>query len=190
MVRRAVAAVLAISVALPGCAPLIIGGSTGAGFVAHDARSFGTVIDDHIIEIRIRGAIDGNPQLRNQTHIVSYSENGTVLLTGEAPTPELRDQVLALVQKIPHIKRIVNQIEIGPPSSFAERAQDSWITTEVKARLLATKGVDATHIRVITSDQVVFLMGLVPAGQGQAAAESASHVPNVQKIIELFDPTP
>lgn len=188
MVRRLPVAMLAL--ALGGCAPLIIGGSTGAGFVAHDARSLGTVIDDHIIEIRVRGAIDGNPELRNRTHIVSYSENGTVLLTGQAPTPELRDEALALVQKIPHIKRIVNQIEIGPPSSFAQRAQDSWITTEVKARLLATKGVDATRVRVITADQVVYLMGLVPPGQGQAAAESASHVPNVQKIVELFDATP
>lgn len=183
--RLAVGCVLASGV-LGGCAPVVIGGATGAGLTAHDSRSLGTVLDDHLIELRAHGAIYGNPVLRHGTHIGVYSENGTVLLTGQAKSPELRDKVLLLVRTIAHIKRIVNQIEIGPPSTIAQRAEDSWLTAYVKTRIAAAGGVDPTHVRVVTSDQVVYLMGLVPASEGQIAAEAASRAPGVRRVVELF----
>ncbi|MHB1528154.1 MAG: BON domain-containing protein [Acidiferrobacteraceae bacterium] len=190
MARRAIRlreCCLLVAVLLGGCAPLVIGGAVGTGLVAHDSRSFTEIVDDQLIQLRARGAIAGNPALRRSTHIQVYSENGTVLLTGQAPTPELRDKALLLVRVIPHIKRIVNQIEIAPPSTLAQRTEDSWLTTEVKAHLVATRGVDPTRIRVITAHRVVYLMGLVPPSEGQAAAVAASEVPGVHRIVELFD---
>ncbi|HET9122948.1 MAG TPA: BON domain-containing protein [Acidiferrobacteraceae bacterium] len=177
---------LAAMVLLSGCAAAVIGGGAEAGLVSHASRSLGTIIDDHVIELRTRGVIDGQPDLRHAVHINAYSEAGTLLLTGEAPTPELRDEVLRLAQGVPNVKRIVNEITIAPPSTMAERAEDSWLTTQVKARLVGTRGIDATHIRVITSNQVVYLMGLVPRAQGEAAASAAAAVPNVVRIVELF----
>ena len=91
-----------------------------------------------------------------------------------------------LVENIPHIKRIVNQIEIGPRSTIAQRAEDSWLTAYVKTRIAAAGGVDPTHVHVITSDKVVYLMGLVPASEGQIAAEAASRAPGVRRVVELF----
>ncbi|MHB1951727.1 MAG: BON domain-containing protein [Acidiferrobacteraceae bacterium] len=178
---------LAASGALASCAPAVIGGAAGAGLTAHDSRSFGTVVDDHLIELRARGAIYGNPDLRHEAHIGVYSENGTLLLTGQATSPELRDKALLLVRSVPHVKRIVNQIEIAPPSTLGQRAEDSLLTAEVKARIAAAGGVDPTHVRVITSDQVVYLMGLVPASQGQIAAKAASRTPGVRRVVELFE---
>ncbi len=186
-VTRLCGCCLLVAVLLGGCAPLVIGGAVGAGLVAHDSRSLAEIADDQLIQLRARGAIAGNSALRHRTHIQVYSENGTVLLTGQAPTPELRDKALLLVRVIPHIKRIVNQIEIAPPSTFAQRTEDSWLTAEVKAHLVATRGVDPTHIRVITAHRVVYLMGLVPPSEGQAAAVAASEVPGVRRIVELFD---
>lgn len=177
---------LGLILMLSGCAVAVIGGGAEAGLVSHASRSLGTIVDDHVIELRTRGAIDGQASLRRAVHIGVYSEAGTLLLTGEAPTPELRDEVLRLAQGIPNVKRIVNEIEIAPPSTMGERAEDSWLTTEVKGRLVGTKGVDATHIRVITSDQVVYLMGLVSQANGAAAAAAASQVADVTRIVEVF----
>ena len=171
---------------LSGCAVAVIGGGAEAGLVSHASRSLGTLVDDHVIELRTRGVIDGQADLRHAVHIGVYSEAGTLLLTGQAPTPELRDEVLRLAQGVPNVKRIVNEIAIAAPSTVGERAEDSWLTTQVKGRLVGTKGIDATHIRVITSDQVVYLMGLVPQAEGAAAASAASEVPDVLRIVELF----
>lgn len=173
-----------------GCAPLIIGGGAEAGLMSHDPRSLGEIVDDHLIEVRARADIDSEKDLRQQTHVSIDSEDGTVLLTGQAPTPEMRDKILALVQAVPHVKRIVNAIDVAVPSTVSQRTEDSWITTQVKGRLLGTHGVDATHVRVITSNQIVYLMGLVPAAEAKAAADAASDVPNVRKVVDLFEVQP
>lgn len=54
-----------------------------------------------------------------------------------------------------------------------EAITDAWITTKVKADLLATEGVDGTDIDVDTVDGVVTLTGTVDS---QAEADKAESV--------------
>ena len=71
-------------------------------------------------------------------------------------------------------------------SSTSESAQpgtDGWITTKVKAQLMATKGIPSTDISVTTTNGVVTLSGVVESkAQVQKSIAVAKAVKGVQKV--------
>ncbi|MDX1461095.1 MAG: BON domain-containing protein, partial [Xanthomonadales bacterium] len=65
----------------------------------------------------------------------------------------------------------------------------TWLTTKVNTALLRENpvpGFDATRIKVVTSQNNVYLMGLVTREEGDAVAEVARHVGGVEKVIKVF----
>ena len=61
------------------------------------------------------------------------------------------------------------------------------MTSKVKSRLLANKEVSGNKIKVQTENGTVFLLGLVPRAQADAAVAVASNVYGVQKIVKVFE---
>ncbi|MHB8255768.1 MAG: BON domain-containing protein [Acidiferrobacterales bacterium] len=184
--QRILAAIMLAGI-LQGCAPVIVAGAAAGAAVVHDRRTLGSMVNDTTVELKATGILDTEPQFKGKIHVSVTSVNGIVLLTGQAPTPDLRDQILAKIRTIPSIRRIINEIQIAPPSTLADRAEDAWITTEVKARFLATKGLDPTRVKVVTSDSNVYLMGLVRQQEGQLATNAAANVRGVARVVELFE---
>ncbi len=63
---------------------------------------------------------------------------------------------------------------LKPIGALGEYLDDAGITAEVKARLLAEKGLDASAIRVTTDNAVVRLEGTVETPEQAALAEQAA----------------
>lgn len=170
-----------------GCAPVIVAGGATAVVVAQDRRTVGVQLDDENIEIKAAAALRADPELKEQGHINVTSYNGVALLTGEAPSPALRDRVLSLVRAIPGVRRTVNEIHLGPPSESASRNRDTFLTAKTRTRLLGTRELDSSHIKVVTESASVYLMGLVSKTQGELATEAAREVNGVQRVVKLFE---
>jgi len=172
---------------LQGCAPAVVVGGAATAAVVHDRRTFGSIIDDQAIELKAGSAIAGDPELRGQTRINVTSMNGIVLLSGEATTIEARDRVLSLVREINGVRRITNEMQIADPSGMGSRSLDSLITSAVKSRLLVSKNTDSTRIKVVTDNQVVYLMGLVTREEGDMAADRATTIDGVTRVVKVFE---
>jgi len=112
-----------------------------------------------------------------------------VLLSGETPTEDLKIRANAIAAKSTQVKKVFNEITIGAPSSMLSRSSDSYITAKVKIALLRTPGenFDSTHIKVVSENGAVFLMGLVTEEEANIATEKASGVSGVQKVVKLFE---
>ena len=171
--RRTLAAVLLLLALLPGC--------------AHDRRSIGSMVDDAAIQLKATGILTTDAAFKDQAHINVTSQNGIVLLTGEASSAEVRDNFLARVRDIKSIRRIVNEVIIAPPSSFSQRTHDAWITNKIKTRLIGTHGVHASSIKVITENSAVFLMGLINRQEGELATQAATQVSGIERVVQLFE---
>ncbi len=176
---------------LSGCAPMVVGGAVaGTVVVANSRRSPGAIVNDETIEVKARLAILENKELNNQVHAEITSYNEIVLLTGEAPTPELRTQVQDLVKQIPMVRLIHNEMTIAAPSSYMTRASDSLITAKVKTEILGInniEGFNGTRVTVVTSNGTVYLMGLVTHREADAVTEVARQVGGVQRIVKVFE---
>jgi len=65
----------------------------------------------------------------------------------------------------------------------AQPGTDGWITTKVKAQLMATKGISSTDISVTTTNGVVTLSGVLDSkAQVQKSVAVAKGIKGVQKV--------
>ncbi|MOA08228.1 outer membrane lipoprotein [compost metagenome] len=71
--------------------------------------------------------------------------------------------------------------------SIGVRSNDSWITSKVRADMLAAKDFDSTKVKVVTENSEVFLIGLVTRKEGDQAVEIARHVSGVKQVIKAFE---
>lgn len=172
---------------LTGCIPAaFVVGATAGGAIVYDKRTVKTMTQDQEVNLKAITRLNEDPQLKN-THISVAVFNHIVLLVGQAPAPDQSQRAYDIVSGIPHVKRVYNQITVESPTSASHRAKDTWITTKAKTMMLAEKGLNSTQIKVITENNVVYLMGLVTRNQGNLAALVASKVAGVQKVVKLFE---
>lgn len=112
--------------------------------------------------------------------------NGEVLLLGQAPNEDQRLEAEAAIKELPGVNRVYNMVEVASPSSPLTRVSDSWITTKIKAQILANNDIDATQVKVVTENSVVYLMGILPPEQANTVLDIASNTDGVRKVIKMF----
>lgn len=183
---RLVAILVCLTPLLQSCIPLLIGAGIGAGaVVADDRRTSATVLEDQTIEVKARNRI--SEKYGDQTNASVTSYNRFILLTGQAPTEEIKKDVAVLVLEVPGVRNIQNEIVVGGGSSMTSRASDTLLTSRVKGRLAQNKDVGASHVKVVSESGAVFLMGLVTRVEADAAALTASTTSGAQRVVKVFE---
>lgn len=187
LARPSGVALLALSalVALPGCAPLLVGGAmVGGVLVATDRRTSGAVVEDQAIELKAANRVR---ELATLGHVNATSYNRVILLTGEVPDAGERERVEKALMGIENLRSIVNELEVAGNSSLTSRSNDALLTTKVKASFVDAQDVFANAIKVVTERGTVYLLGRVSEREAERAASLASRVPGVQKVVRVFE---
>lgn len=175
----------ALSTTLAGCFGAAAVG-VGAGALAYaDRRLTEVQLTDEGIEIR--AALRISEKLGDRVHVNVTSYNRTVLLTGEVPDAAARAEVEQLVAAVANVKAISNELQVAGTSSFAARSNDTYITSKVKARFIDANRFAVNHVKVVTENSVVYLMGLVTQAESAAAVEVARTTAGVQKVVRVFE---
>ncbi|MGD9600717.1 MAG: BON domain-containing protein [Gammaproteobacteria bacterium] len=178
---------MVLLVTLSGCAPIVAGGAATGAVVTNDRRTTGTVIEDQAIESKAYDFLGADGALAEQAHINVTSYNQRVLLTGEAPTEELRKRAVEYVSRIAKVRHVHDEIRIAGPSTATLRANDTLLTTKVKAKLVSIRDISALDVKVVTEGGVVYLMGLLDQATGDAVAEAVATVGGISKVVKLFE---
>ena len=180
----AVAMPLALSL-LGGCAAVVLGGAVGGGaLLAEDRRTVGTVTEDQGIEVKTSSRIG---EKVSGAHINIPSFNRNVLLTGEVPTAAAREDVERITRAVEHVRGVYNELQVGPNTALSVRTNDAYITSKVKARFVDGQNFSPVHVKVVTENSVVFLMGLVKRAEADAATQVARTTGGVHKVVRLFE---
>ena len=166
----------------------VVGAAAGAAAIAivYDHRTIENSIQDTKIANSIINKIKEVPALKEESHIEVTVFNRIVLLTGETPNAEWRQQTEDIAKSVANVGRVYNQLTIEGPTSSLTRTSDSWITTKIKSQMLATDDLKSSSIKVVTENGVVYLMGIVSREQANIAVEIARQVSGVQKVIKIF----
>jgi osmotically-inducible protein OsmY len=152
-----------------------------------DRRTSGTQIEDSGIERKVGNRIE--EKFGNEVHLDITSYNRYVVLVGEAPTQKMKDDIGALALGVENVRNVQNEIVVGPVTSSGTRTNDAYLTTKVKTRLATASKVSPSHIKVVTEDSVVYLMGLVTHKEADEATEIASTTGGVRKVVKVFEYT-
>ncbi len=93
-----------------------------------------------------------------------------------------------MARSIENTRTVVNELEVvDMVSALGQRSKDAFITSKVKASLIDAKDLQANTIKVVTEQQVVYLMGLVTPRESKRAAEIARGVNDVRKVVRVFE---
>lgn len=182
-----VACALGVStVVLTGCFPVVATGVVGGALSLADRRTTGAQTDDQAIELkafnRFRESFKDN---RVSLSVVSY--NRIALLIGYVPDQATKDQAAKIVGGIENVRTVLNEVVIGPAPSLRTFGTDTVLTTRVKASLVEAKDVQANVIKVYTESSTVFLMGIVTDREANRAADIASRVSGVRRVVRAFE---
>lgn len=183
--RLLVPAVLCSTLLLSACPVAIIGGGAAAIGAMEDRRTSGTMFDDDGIESSLRRTL--RERYGDNTHVSVTSYNRSLLLTGEVPDEARRAEIEKLAREIPNVRGVTNDLQLGTPSTLGARANDSLITSRVKARLLDSNKVNPLHVKVVTEAGVVYLMGIVTEQEANDAVEVARTTGSVIKVVRIFE---
>lgn len=185
--RHAVLIGLAAStLALGGCAPLLIGGAAvGGALMFSDRRTSGTVIEDQAIEVKAANRV--RDLLGERGHVNATSYNRMLLVTGEVPSEADRVAVEQSLSRIENLRSTVNELAVMGNSSLTARSNDAILTSKVKASFVDAKDLQANAVKVVTERGTVYLMGRVTEREANRATELARSVSGVQKVVRVFE---
>lgn len=182
----ALLALLGLLPQLQGCVEMAVVGAGAAALASDDRRSLGAQTEDK--EIDLNGGNRVSARFGDKAHINVTSYNRNVLLTGEAPDAAAKTQIERIVREIPNVRGVVNEIQVAGVSSYSARANDAYLTSKVKARFVDNGGAfSVTHVKVVTENGVVYLLGLVTRKEAEAAVEIARTTGGVQKVVRVFE---
>lgn len=185
--RVALAAIFAatLGAAVTACAPVVLGGAVIGSMVALDRRTSGSQLEDEGIELRSGSRI--REQLGDRVHVNVASYNRQVLLTGEVPNAQDKQQVELIVSKVDNVRAIVNELSVLGNTTFTQRSGDALVTGRVKAGLIDAKDLYAGAFKVVTERGVTYLMGRVSQREANRATDIARSTTGVQKVVRILE---
>jgi osmotically-inducible protein OsmY len=177
--------------------------------VVPERRAEAVKASDSLLKDRVFRALKDDADLRDSSVSVQSVNDGVVLLAGKASSPEEHLEAVQTARAVPGVRRVESEItspdrtadeEIqrerpastaGVKRSIGAVAKDTWITSDVKMRLLADDKTPATDINVDTYNGTVTLFGMVPTAVAKAVAEAdARKVSGVKRVVNEIEVVP
>lgn len=186
--RRPLAAVALggmVAISLQGCFAVIAGGALSATFAATDRRTLGAQTEDKAIVVKGEARIPDAVAAGSHVNVTAF--NRKVLLSGEVPDENSKAAAEREARAISNVEGVFNELAVMPASTFSARSSDALITSKVLASLVDDKTLYSSAFKVTTERGIVYMMGRVTQREAQRAAQIASGVSSVQKVVTLFE---
>jgi osmotically-inducible protein OsmY len=167
---------------LSACANVAMSGASAV----YNRQSLQKSINDQYTTMSAYKALNIDDKRFKDANISIATFNGEVLLAGQVPSAWQRNQAERIVKRIPDVKHVYNLVTVASPSSTLTRISDSWITTKIKTKLIASNDLDATQVKVVTENGMVYLMGILLPDQAKAAIDIARDTDGVVGVVKVF----
>ena len=181
----ALLAVSLLGAAASGCAPVVVAGAAGAGAgaVAYQERSFEDAVDDAQIRLEINHYwFQESEDLYREVQL--QVQDGRVLLSGIVPDPETRVNAVRLAWKAEGVREVINEIQVTDQSGVVDYARDTWISTQLKAKLLVDRDVLSINYSVETVNGTVYLIGIAQSeAELELVTAHARTIEDVKRVV-------
>lgn len=187
MFKHPLIAIVLASTLVSGCSNLISATREEPIRENQGSRTLGSYLEDEAIETKVLVNISKGSEALAQSHINVVSYNGQVLLVGQVPSEQVKQEAERVTNHARHVRKIHNELEIAGPTSTIVRSNDVYLTSRIKVQMLADSTIEGNRIKVVTENGVVYLMGLVRRDEADRAVEITRSVTGVLKIVKVFE---
>ena len=143
-------------------------------------------IDDFQLSANINRALYHDAHFKREDCSLEVAVlNGDVLLVGYVPNQILQKEVQNRAETTHGIRRLFNQIKIS--HSADDVLNDGWITAKIRSQIIADASIDPHAFKVVTSGQIVYLMGDVLTEQAEKVVFYARNCAGVKRVVTLLN---
>lgn len=186
--RSAFLAVLLAALAAPtlqGCVVAAAGAGASAGYTLSQQRSMAQQVKDTALAAAVGAAWrQYEPKLYENCSVMVY--DGDVLITGRVPNQQWRDIADKLAWRQQGVRKVYDEIQVGPGEGFGRSAQDGLLTARLKAALLGDGAVRSVNYEVTTTEGVVYIMGSARSqAELNAVMNHARALDGVRRVVSF-----
>ena len=127
-------------------------------------RSLQTLHDDAAITLDINESLIGKQYSDLFAELSTDVYERVVMLTGTVKFAKNKQRATDLVRGVKGVKRIINELQVTSDYGPGAAANDLWIETKLKVKLLGTKGIRSINYRWRSVNGIVYVIG---AGRSQ-----------------------
>ena len=157
-------------------------GCANAVLVATDPRSVSTTTEDQYIKRDLGITYMGKEVESDHIEVNAYDYE--VLLTGQASSEMQRYKAARAARKIDGVTKVYDYLKVSSKYTSTS-TEDTYITAKVKTQLFGKGGVNSNDVQVITSDGVVYFMGIIQKSQLKNMVNVARSVDGVKDVVPL-----
>ena len=167
---------------LTGCVGYSSSGVLGTGVsIALDPRSFGTQIDDSIMQQNLRAKLLSS----DKGYIISVKTkilDGRIFLTGKVNSIEDKLKITKLAWEIKGARSVKNDLKIKEEFNFSQSAKDLLITSQLRAALIANKKIKSINYNIDTYKKKIYIYGI-----SQNKSERDEVTKEAKQILDVED---
>ena len=105
----------------------------------------------------------------------------------EASSTRVKNEIEDIVRAVEGVRDVTNKITVGEVRPLTARSHDALITSKVKARFVNEGIFQANHVKVVTEDAVVYLLGIVDREEAENAVKIAKSTSGVRKVVPVLE---
>ena len=145
---------------LGGCVGATTKGIFGSGVkVGIDPRSFGTQIDDTIMDKNLGTRL----LLMNKNYFLSVKVkvlDGRIFITGKVDDPEEKLKITKLAWETKGVRSVKNDLKIKEKFNFKQSAKDVLITSQLRTALIFNKKIKSGNYNIDTYKKKIYIYGI------------------------------
>lgn len=169
--------------ALGGCVETAVGVGAAAGVGAAQERG----LEQAAIDTRITTQITHNWLQYDKELFLALGHDvyeGRVLITGVVKSEDIRARAVKLAWEVDGVKEVINEIIVDPSGKTGTFARDTWISTQLKSKILTDSEVLGINYFIETVRHVVYLFGVAQSREElDRVVNYARNIPRVERVV-------
>lgn len=167
---------------LNGCVSEIL---TGANII-YDRHHFYIKLNDFKLAANANRALFADKRFKCDLCAIEIAVfNQDLLMVGHVPSLAMRREAEARIRVIPGKRRFYNELNLYSGIDD-DPVLDGWITAKIRSEILADSTIDPNSFKIVTADQIVYLMGDVDATQAEKVILFARDCTGVRRVVKLM----
>ena len=153
---------------------------TGASLI-YDRHTMYKTMHDYRLASKVQHILNQHANIRCKIDVAVFNQD--ILLAGYLPNEAMLQTFVTKISQLPY-RSLFNYLSISDkcPNSL----QDSWITTKIKAYIIADAEINPKQFKIITVDNKIFIMGDVEAKQAKKVLNIVRHLQRSYQMVNLM----
>ena len=153
--------------------------------VEYEDSTYSKLEDERNEKLALKNIKSSLPEFRG-TNINVNSFKGIVLISGQVVSEDYITLATKAVESMRNVSVVHNELLVAGPTSMISRANDTYLSSKIRAKLASSKNIEANRVKVVVENGEAYLMGRVTTQEAEILVNETKQVWGIQKIVKVF----